>query len=173
MRPFLLFLLLIGLECTAFGDPAEDSKSYVNRAHWFELKVPQGWNLQEAPRGAETILSLQSVSAQAEIVLEVRTLQDLPELASRQELVDAAGKILQNQRGIPLEVSVREISGLPLTGVVVEYKEGHHFTRLTIVVDPPRHRAFLWRAKAPAEIFPSYDVVFDQVVASLVPDLPT
>ena len=60
-----------------------------------------------------------------------------------------------------------------MTGVTAEYSEssGEH-TRLTILIDVPRRRAFIWKAAAPAALFPRYDVSFDQIAAGLVPILP-
>ena len=157
-----------------FAEVSQTNQPYADRAHWFQLMVPEGWQAAQSPKGASEVLTLKDeTTSGARLTLQIRPLKGLSELVTREQLLEQAKAIL---KAVTLQKSpgpVSEITGWPMTGVIAEYSEssGTH-TRLTILIDVPRKRAFIWKATAPAAIFPRYDATFDRIIAGLVPALP-
>ena len=172
---FSLGILLVG--GSIFAEVPQATQSYTDRTHWFQLTVPEGWQVSSSKgKGndlSEVLTLRDGAASEVHLTLHIRPLKDLSELVTREQLLEQAKAIL---KAVTLQKSpgpVSEITGWPMTGVRAEYSEssGEH-TRLTILIDAPRRRAFIWKAAAPAAIFPRYDVTFDQIIAGLVPALP-
>ena len=147
---------------------------YTDRTHWFQMRVLEGWEAVQQPKTSSAVLIVKDVtSPQVHLALQIRPLSQLPELVTRDQLLEQARAIL---KAVTLGKSlgpITPITGLALTGLQTEYSDtpGSH-TRVTILLDHLRHRAFVWTATAPTELFPRYDVTFDQLISGLVPALP-
>lgn len=147
---------------------------YTDRAQWFSLTVPDGWRVSAGAKGAADLLIAQPAAEPAvRVTLRVRPLPKLPELVTREALVAQARAILWAVRPAGPEGVVTEIVGWPMTGIVADaVASGGECTRVTILLDPPRHRAFVWTATAPQPAFVQRDAALDRLPAALVPLLP-
>lgn len=157
---------------TGFAEPAA-AQLYTDRAHWFSLQVPEGWAAAKG-QGSGPVLTVRSeATPTVQLTLEIRRLTQLPELITRERLVEQAQALLKAAAVGRRPVSVTEVTGRPMAGLIADYLDDPvTASRVTILLDPPRQRAFVWIATAPPDQFSQYDLAFDQVVVELIPALP-
>lgn len=166
-------LALLAVAVTAWTDPPSEPFLYIDRAQWFQVLLPEGW-LATAGRHAGALVTVQRQDHPvAHLTLALRPLPELPELVTREALLEQARAIL---RAVALRRNpavVTDVTGWPMTGVSADYTDqAAVWQRVTVLMDVPRRRAFIWTASAPPDQFASYDVAFDQVAAGLIPALP-
>ena len=192
MRQLLLLVGILGglgmAGVAAAGDRVQGPAIHTDRTQWFQVMVPEAWSVAPVKKGAPEVLVLEPAGVPGvRVALSIRRLPELPELVTREQVVEQARAMLRaaTARGggatrpgsaatvhrTPVEI--REVTGWPMTGVVAGYVDrGDQCDRVTVLIDVPRQRAFVWTASAPRDQFAGYDVTFDQAVAGLVPALP-
>lgn len=161
--------LLIGGALVA--EPAA-AQVYTDRAQWFELQVPEGWTAAKGQGNGVVLIVRPEATSAVQLTLEIRRLTQLPGLITRERLVEQAQAILKAVALSRTPATVTELTGRSMTGLIADCTDAEPWQRVTVLLDPPRQRAFVWTATAPAAQFPSYDVAFDHVVAGLIPTLP-
>lgn len=157
-------LLGFGLPFPAWAD-----QQYEDRAHWFQISLPDGWTAQPL-KDKTQVLSLRSAADPGvRVGLSIHALPDLPELATRDELIRSAQNLLKKLQPEITQEQLRDVAGLPMAGSVADLSQGQDYTRWMILIDSPRHRAFCWNASASADLFLKNKTVLDRIFAGLVP----
>lgn len=142
--------LLVGVALAADGP-----QPYIDRAQWFQVAVPEGWAAAKG-QGQGPVLTVRSEAAPAvQLTLEIRRLAQLPALITREALLEQARAILKAVALGRTPATVTELTSRPMAGLIADYPDAEPWQRVTILLDPPRQRAFVWTAAAPPPSSPS------------------
>ncbi len=159
---------------TLHSAAAEESQAalYTDRANLFQYQLPVGWVAHHQVVDADSVVTFSNPEySQLMLHLSITETKRVSPRSNRRELVEVARSVLMEIRPDGQLGDWKEVVGFPMAGLWVDIfgEDNTQIERITILIDPPRRRAFVLSAVGPEELLKTHAADLEEVARGLIP----